>query len=225
SVNQIKNFLTDPKPASKETEATTNSAQIDNNDVVSNKNDKKQIQKTISELSGDRIASISSSCVGGAVPLIVNLSNSGNGKVNKWTFNDGTKPITGANPIKVFDTPGIYTIKLSSMNADGKSAVDSIKIEVTGNSSIHSTSGDFSPNGDGKQDDFSFNAENMVSMSVEVFDVNSNVVYRSESLYAKWDGKNLKGKPVKDGVYYYIQKAEGLDGKKYEQKGKINLTR
>ena len=229
SVNQIKNFLTNPETNSsskKEAVTNTNSAQIDNNSsVVSIKNDKKQIQKTISELSGDRIASISSSCVGGAVPLIVNLSNAGSGKINKWSFNDGTKSITAANPIKVFDTPGIYTIKLSSIGPDGKSAMDSIKVEVTGNSSLSSTSGDFTPNGDGYKDDFGFNPINMVSLNVEVFDNNSNIVYRSESLSAKWDGKNLKGKPVKEGVYFYILKAVGLDGKKYEQNGKITLKR
>lgn len=222
SVNDIKNFLSNSESAAA---VPVKEAPENNNMVLSNKTDKKQIQKTISELSGDRVAAISTSCVGGAVPLIVNLSNNGTGKINKWSFNDGSKPISGTNQIKVFDVPGLYTITLMATSVDGKTATDSIKIEVTGNSSLKSTSGDFSPNGDGKKDDFSFKAENMVSMSVEVFDKNSNMVYKSESLNAKWDGKNLKGKPSKDGEYFYIQKAEGLDGKKYEQNGKINLTR
>lgn len=228
TVNEIKNFLADKdnsKPALKPQTESNTAPQIDNSAVVVNKSDKKLIQNTINELSGNRVAAISSSCVGGAVPLIINLTNSGTGKINKWSFNDGTKAITGANPIKVFDEPGLYTITLTSTSAEGKTSTDSVKIEVTGNSSIHATSGDFSPNADGKKDDFSFKAENMVSMSVEVFDKNSNIVYKSESLNAKWDGKNLKGKPAKDGVYFYIQKAEGLDGKKYEQNGKIELKR
>jgi gliding motility-associated-like protein len=103
--------------------------------------------------------------------------------------------------------------------------VDSIKVEVTGNSSIRSVSGDFSPNGDGVRDYFGFNAENLINQNVMVFDKNSTIVYRSESLSAKWDGTNLKGKLAKEGEYFYIQKAEGKDGKKYEQSGKIILKR
>ena len=85
SVNQIKNFLADSdnKTSKEEAPVNTNNAQIDDNSVVSNKNDKKQIENAINELSGNRIASISSSCVGGAVPLIVNLSNVGTGKIKR----------------------------------------------------------------------------------------------------------------------------------------------
>jgi flagellar hook assembly protein FlgD len=39
----------------------------------------------------------------------------------------------------------------------------------------------------------------------------------------KWDGKAPNGKAVPDGTYFYVIKAEGLDGKKYDLNGSINI--
>src|ERR1700746_653568 len=51
SVKEIKNFLATPEETPKKEETqNTNNAQVDNSAIVSNKNDKKQIQKAISEL-------------------------------------------------------------------------------------------------------------------------------------------------------------------------------
>jgi gliding motility-associated-like protein len=224
TVDEIKNFLSTGNSANKETPAVKKETAPEAKAPVVKK-DEKQIQKVLSELTEGRIASISSSCVGGAVPLIVSLSNIGTGKANKWTFNDGTKPMTGPDPVKYFDVPGIYTITLTSTSADGKTAVDSVKIEVTGNSSMASAPTDFSPNGDGVRDEFRFNQVNMVSLEATVVDKKGKVIYSSNSIDAKWDGKTMGGEKAKEGIYYYILSAVGVDGKKYEQKGKINLTR
>ena len=224
SVDQIKNFLANPEtketPVVKKDEKPTNTQ-----GAITNKEDKKQIEKTLTALSGDRIASISSSCVGGSVPLIINLSNIGTGKINKWSFNDGTKAITGANPIKVFDEPGLYTITLNSTSADGKTAVDSLKIEVTGNSSLASMPSEFSPNEDGVEDVFTFKSKNIVNMHATVYDKKGNLFYDYTGDEGKWDGRNKKGEKAKEGIYLYIVSAIGADGKKLEAKGKIKLTR
>lgn len=39
-----------------------------------------------------------------------------------------------------------------------------------------------------------------------------------------WDGK-YKGKLVKPGVYYYVIRAKGADGKIYKLSGDINIIR
>ncbi len=84
---------------------------------------------------------------------------------------------------------------------------------------------EFSPNGDGDHDTFSFKPVNMVSMNVVVFDKDRNILYKSDQLDAKWDGYDLKKQKAKAGTYYFIQTAVGIDGKNYEQKGCIKLTR
>ena len=45
----------------------------------------------------------------------------------------------------------------------------------------------------------------------------------SDSGNIKWDGKTPNGKIVTDGTYFYILKAEGLDGKKFDLNGSINI--
>lgn len=224
-VNEIKDFLSsDPvektnsmseiPESKKENEKTPGSVSI--------KKDK--INEVINEYSNLPAASISASPVGGTVPLIINLNNNGNGTTNKWDFGDGQKE-NGVNPIHVYDVPGVYTIRLMSAGPDGKAVVDSVKIEVTGNSSISSVPKYFSPNGDGNKDVFSFKSENIASENGVIVDKKGNTVYSWNTIDFQWDGKNLKGLPAPEGTYFYIVNAVGMDGKKFEQKGNIILTR
>lgn len=222
SVDEIKTFLTPEKAETKEAPVVVKKEkEAETIKAPAIKKDKKAIEALISD---NRIASISSSCVGGTVPLIISLSNLGSGKINKWTFNDGTKPMTGAEPVKYFDEPGIYTITLTSTSADGKTAVDSIKVEALANSSI-STPSEFTPNGDGQNDLFVFARVNVASYTITIVDKEANVVYDYSGTDGKWDGKTPNGKNAKEGTYYYLVSAVGKDGKTYEKKGKIALKR
>jgi len=231
-VEAIKNFLTDYNNTSKAADKTDKKESpipmlVKESLSATNLNpkDKKKLESVINKYSGEQIASIFPSTVGGPVPLIVNLINNGTGKINKWSFNDGSKSITSTNPIKVFDVPGVYTISLLSTDANGKSAVDSVKIEVTGNSSMSAFSNEFSPDGDGINDVFVFNSKNIVNYSVVIFDKKGNTVYNYTGIDGKWNGTTLKGTKAKEGIYFYILSAIGADGKKYDQSGKIKLIR
>jgi hypothetical protein len=44
-------------------------------------------------------------------------------------------------------------------------------------------------------------------------------------LNSKWDGTDLDGRKANEGIYFVVQTAVGIDGKKYDQKATINLTR
>ncbi len=198
---------------------------VANTSLESTKKDNKKTESVINKFSEEPIAFISASPVSGTAPLIVDFSNTGTGKNNKWTYSDGKNDKSTSNPVHIFESPGIYSVILTSTNAKGETATDSIKLEVTGNSSISSVPTDFSPNGDGVLDVFVFQTKNIASMNAKIFDKKGTVVYKSESTDAKWDGKDLQGKEAKEGIYFYIINAEGVDGKKYEPKGSINLTR
>ncbi|HET6226408.1 MAG TPA: gliding motility-associated C-terminal domain-containing protein [Bacteroidia bacterium] len=221
SVKEIKKFLSDAKGENKP--ATAVVEEVKSEEAI--KKDKKKIQSVIKSLAEQPIASISASPVAGTVPLIVNLSNTGTGKVNKWSFGDKKKTEVGNEPVHVFETPGVYTIMLTSTNADGSIATDSIRVEATGNSSLSGIPASFSPNADGKDDEFAFLGKNMVSMEVMVFDKKGRIMYKWKGVDSKWDGKTQQGKLAQEGIYYYIINAEGTDGKKYEQKGSIKLIR
>ncbi len=83
----------------------------------------------------------------------------------------------------------------------------------------------FSPNGDGVDDFFVFQSQNIVNMEVILFDKKGKIFFTWKGINGKWDGNNQQGKQANEGTYYYIINAEGTAGKKYEQKGAINLTR
>ena len=190
--------------------------------------DQKKIQSVINTFSKFPIASVFPTPNGGSVPLIVNFSNNGLGTVNKWKFGDGSKEEKGANPVHVYTTPGIYTVILTSTDANGKVSIDSTqKIEVTGNSSMSAIPREFSPNGDGDKDYFDLIANNMVKMNAFIFDEKGKTVFEWEwkGKNGKWGGKDKNGKDLKEGTYYFIETGEGIDGKTYEQKGAIKLTR
>jgi len=206
--------ITDVKKENKEAEQTKQS----------NK-DKANFNNIINELKGEKIALITPSVVSGTVPLIVDFSNKGNGRINNWDFGDGKKEKNKVNPFHVYDVPGVYTVILSSTTADGKTTSDSIKIEVYGNSNLSDIPESFTPNGDGDRDYFPFNGENLKYMKATVFDFSGKIVFESNVVGGKWDGKDKKGINVQEGKYYYIVNAEGIGGKKYERKGTIKLAR
>ncbi len=222
-IENVKTLLTNEVKVDKHEQKTESQPETDAVEYV--KADHQKMKSVITTFSEQSIASISASPVGGSVPLIVNLMNTGNGSTNKWTYSDGKKENNSSNPVHVFEAPGIYSITLTSTNAEGKTAVDSIRIEVTGNSSISSIPTLFSPNGDGIADVFTFQSKNMINMKVEIFDKKGIIFYKWLGNGGKWDGRNLKGEKAKEGTYFYIISAEGVDGKKYEQKGAINLAR
>ena len=92
----------------------------------------------------------------------------------------------------------MYTILLTSTNSDGRISTDSVKVEVTGNSSIASIPASFSPNGDGIDDLFVFQSKNIVKMEVVLFDKKGTIHYNWKGIDGKWDGKNKEGKQAKE---------------------------
>ena len=182
-------------------------------------------ESAINKTNNMPIASISANPSGGTAPFIADFANNGTGKLNTWTYNDGEKEIITSSPVLLFKNPGIYSVVLSSTNENGKTDKDSLKIEVKGDPTVSSIAKDFSPNGDGESDVFIFQTKNITKMIVKIFDKEGALVYKSESKDAAWDGKDLEGKESKEGIYYYVINAEGLDGKKYEPKGLINLRK
>jgi gliding motility-associated-like protein len=206
-------------PTANKTSNTANSV------VIPSKKSAAELKNVVNEIESKSIAAINSNVVAGAVPLIVNLSNAGAGKINKWNFGDGKTAKNVSNPVHVYDVPGIYTVVLNSTTIDGKSKNDSIKIEVYGNSSLSTIPTTFTPNEDGDQDYFIINSKNIKWMNATILEGNGTIVYSYKGVEIKWDGRNKKGEKAKEGLYYYIIDAEGIDGKKIENKGSVKLTR
>ncbi len=81
----------------------------------------------------------------------------------------------------------------------------------------------FSPrNGDGVNDVWLVSCREIAKFRCHIFNRHGQQVATLTDPSQGWDG-TYKGKPAKTGVYYYVIRAEGTDGKKYELSGDINL--
>jgi len=163
----------------------------------------------------------------GDVPLSIELFNNSSEGMYYWDFDDGNTS-NDLNPIHEYESVGSYSISLQLIDDHLCEDEKSINIEVQGfNLSINNWEqmlNGFSPNGDGINDSFSFEENNAISnFYVKIFNRWGNLVYSWTDPNFKWYGLSFNGDNLTEGVYFYIMKAEGQDGKLYEKKGSINL--
>lgn len=84
----------------------------------------------------------------------------------------------------------------------------------------------FTPNGDGFNDYFFVEGSGFESFSIAVMSRLGAVVFESNSIDFRWDGKDRFGNKIPDGIYFYEIRAFGLDGLPYLEenaKGTINI--
>jgi gliding motility-associated-like protein len=64
----------------------------------------------------------------------------------------------------------------------------------------------FSPNGDGVNDYFDFPCNDKYpNGTIRVFNRWGDAIWQSDGHYQNnWEGKNMEGKPIPDGTYYYV---------------------
>ena len=85
----------------------------------------------------------------------------------------------------------------------------------------------FTPNGDGVNDIFMVQSTNLTEIDCIIFDRWGVKMYdvQSDKGNIAWDGKNLFGKDVPAGTYFYIITATGKDTKTFKQNGSFSLYR
>jgi gliding motility-associated-like protein len=83
----------------------------------------------------------------------------------------------------------------------------------------------FTPNGDGKNEEFGAYSQVLDGYDIHIFDRWGNLAFHSTSLDVKWDG-TVNGKNQQEDVYVYILKYKLRYTNKWEQKvGRVNLIR
>jgi gliding motility-associated-like protein len=170
----------------------------------------------------------------GFAPLEVNFTNlsaSTTGSANitsAWSFGNGSYSVTpsaSVSPVVVYNFPGNYTVTISVAKGTCLQSINKvISVEVPSRLEIPNI---FTPNGDKINDVFFLKSANLVKISALIYDRWGHKVYDlvSETGNIAWDGKNQAGVDVAEGVYYYIIKATGADGKSFTQKGNVTLVR
>lgn len=82
----------------------------------------------------------------------------------------------------------------------------------------------FSPhNQDGVNDEWKVSYSSLISYDCHIFNRWGKQLFSSTNPAEGWDGK-VGGKFVPSGVYFYVIKAEGSDGVKYNLSGDINIV-
>jgi gliding motility-associated-like protein len=100
----------------------------------------------------------------------------------------------------------VYYIK--GTTAAGCSAVSAVNVVI--NPPINAPNV-FSPNNDGVHDSWTIPALQLYpACRVEVFDRYGHSIFQSTGYTKNWDGKDLSGRPIPQGVYYYVIKLSNV---------------
>lgn len=172
---------------------------------------------------GGVTAVINANPTSGVVPLNVFFGNGSTPGVSYyWDFGTGDTS-TVFEPSYTYNDVGEYVVML--IVTDGVcSDTAYVTIEVVGES-VFIIPNVFTPNGDGNNDFFTVEAENIESIDGEIFNRWGEKMFSWNNINGAWDGKTLSGKDCPDGTYFFIIKAVGVDGKEYMETGTFSLIR
>lgn len=140
-----------------------------------------------------------------------------------WSFGDGTFD-RSINPEHFYETPGRYDVVLT-VEKDGTSIRKNAEIHIQVLGEIENLPNIFTPNGDGKNDEFFVTCKNIKSFQITIMDQQQNVVFSSNDTDFIWNGTDQRGNPVKEGTYVYIIIAEDESGNKINKYQHLRLER
>lgn len=146
---------------------------------------------------------------------------------NGWSFNggilsDGTA-IPSLNYDHIFAQQGDYTATYYFTSTHG--CLDSVTytIHIKDEMSVYIPNS-FTPNRDGKNDEFKAEGFLIRSFELYIYDNWGNLVTKLNSIDEGWNGKN-KGQDAPAGVYIYKGVAVNENGEEKNFNGYINLIR
>lgn len=124
-----------------------------------------------------------------------------------------------------FTESGNYNIVLKTRLEQDGAELDSIAITIAIADSKLVFPNAFSPNGDGKNEEFKAKEyKNIVKFRAIIINRWGQKLYEWNDPAGGWDG-NYNGHPAKEGVYFVQVSAKGSDGKDYNIRKDVNLLR
>lgn len=172
-------------------------------------------------------ASFTATPVSGEAPLEVVFANGSTppGSPGAWVFGDGGGSVE-ASPSHTYVAPGSYWAVLTT-TYQGCTDSDSLLIVVeepfTG--SWIEVPNVFTPNGDGTNDTWTVQSVGLIALEAVVINRWGQEVARLTGPNDAWSGRTMAGETATDGTYWYVIKAEGVDGISYDLTGSITLLR
>ena len=125
-----------------------------------------------------------------------------------------------------FRESGVTAVSLYVSYGDGNDPELISTIRVSISTSLLEMPNAFSPNGDGINDIYKAkdNHKSIVEFKAYIFNRWGQQMAHLTDPSQGWDGKS-NGKTVPAGVYFYVIRAEGADGKQYKLSGDINVVK
>lgn len=177
------------------------------------------------------VANVSASPAVGYSPLTVNFTNnSENASSYYWWFGNGNDLSIDnmSGQTQVYDTvPGDYIMFLVAYEGGcTDTAYATITIVELIPAPEVATPNTFTPNGDGTNDLWLFTVlEHVEEVHLVITNRWGNIIHETTSPNPTWDGNDMKGKEMLEGVYFYKYIARGLNGDELEGHGFIHLHR
>lgn len=151
-------------------------------------------------------------CTGESVDL---LASEATDLVYNWSTGAST------NQVSISDG-GTYWVRANNLLCESN---DSITITQLGEDAVLSVPNVFTPNNDGSNECFEpALAGELNAYEFKVFNRWGNLVYQSQFPGACWDGRILSGRPVSEGVYYWIATFRSACYPEKEQVVRGNVT-
>ena len=128
---------------------------------------------------------------------------------------------TGFN--RVFNQYGEYFVRFYCSDDSGINEWNSVTYRVNVYESRLECPNAFSPYGSpGINDEWKVYSKSIVEFDCVIFNSRGDKIAQLTSVEQGWDGK-YKGKTVNPGVYFYVIRAKGADGREFNLSGDINL--
>lgn len=165
----------------------------------------------------------------GDSPLTVEFTNNSVGATSyDWYFLsvDSFSTTTMDGYIHTYDNSGVYTVILVAHSGScSDTAIVYINVDDPEKPLDVEIPNVFTPNGDGINDFFVFNANNIAELDLIIVNRWGNLVYETDDINFMWDGRDLNGNPVTEGVYFYKYKAIGVIGDEMSGHGFVTVER
>jgi gliding motility-associated-like protein len=158
----------------------------------------------------------------GIAPYQIDFSWQGEPGTVVWDLGDNTIS-TDSNFTHSFSTGGAFTSIVTLTDENGCIAHDSIFIYIDYSELMFPNI--FTPNGDGQNDIFKFNAKGIKSFECSILNRWGKFIYTWTDSLEGWDGKSQSGIELAEGEYYYIIKAIDYSDSPINKSGVFLLKR
>ncbi|MBD3637394.1 MAG: gliding motility-associated C-terminal domain-containing protein [Crocinitomicaceae bacterium] len=121
---------------------------------------------------------------------------------------------------------GVYTVCLVAINKNG--CTDTLCKDITVFDPLQfDVVNIFTPNNDGANDEFTFvyKADAVAEFQCTVVDRWGKTIREFTNITDTWDGTDMNGSEVTDGVYFYIYSGTAENGETFEGQGTVTLIR